>query len=301
MPLAHLYFVASAFLLALGSVWVKALLSSRDTIIDPLPFLTLQLIGGVAFLIAVQGVRGWRGVDFPPLARPAVAGVILGVGSVGTIMALASIPASEASVIFATQPIVIIALARLLLGERIARAVLVLSLVGVAGVGGIVIGGSGFDTTGRSLGVALALLSTVCAAIYVVWMRRLSGSTSVLATLIIVQSTACLVAASVTALSTATALSAAHFGDGSSMLAAAGTGVLYYGMAFYVYLLGLRTTEASIAGVYLNLVPVFTIALASATLSERLSPTQWIAASIVITAVTSIAITAPRERRPKRT
>ena len=52
----------------------------------------------------------------------------------GTIIALANIPAGEASVIFATQPVLILAIARLTLGERTIAVTIALALVSVGGV-----------------------------------------------------------------------------------------------------------------------------------------------------------------------
>lgn len=292
MPLTHICFVASAFFLALGTVLAKVLLSRSDSIVDPLPFLTLQLLGGVAFLCAVQAAKGWRVEPLRHLAQPAAAGLILGVGSVGTIMALASISASEASVIFASQPVVIIAFAWILLGERVSAAVFALSIVAFAGVTSIIVGGSGGASTGRLAGIAFALMSTVCAAFYVIWMRALSDKLDVLTALIVVQIVAGFVAAA--AWGAVAALEATQTRLGSFVLisSAVGTGMIYYGLAFYVYLVGLRNTEASTAGVYLSLVPVFSIGLAAVMLSERLSAIQWLGAGMVIGALISISMLA---------
>ncbi len=73
--------------------------------------------------------------------------------------------------------------------------------------------------------------------------------------------------------------------------------MIYYGMAFYVYLIGLQSTEASTAGIYLSLVPVFAIALAWMILSEQLLAVQWIGAIIVVGAVVSISVLSDRETK----
>lgn len=294
MPLTHLYFIASAFFLALGAVLAKYLLSRSGAVIDPLPFLTLQLLGGVAFLSAVEMAKGWRRRPLRRLARPAAAGLVLGVGSLGTIMALASISASEASVIFAIQPVVIIALARVLLGERVTPAVFALSVVAVIGVASIVAGGLAPGATGRVAGIAFAVVSTVCAAVYVVWMRGLSEGTDIPSALVVVQVVAWFVAASAWGATELMDLTETRVGSSFLILSAAGTGVIYYGLAFYVYLIGLQKTEATTAGAYLNLVPVFAIGLASAILAEQLSSVQWVGALVVIGALTGISLLAPR-------
>ncbi|MCV3272691.1 DMT family transporter [Roseobacter sinensis] len=288
MPLSHLLFVASAFLLALGSVLAKYLLSldsSPTSAIDPLPFLTLQLIGGVVFLVTVRLAKGWRMEPFAHLVRPAFAGIILGAGSVGTIMALALVSASEASVVFATQPVLMLGLAWVLLGERFSPAVSILCFAAVGGVIVIVVGGSTEASPFRFAGLAFALMSTVCAAIYTVWMRGLSGKLDFLSALIVVQATACILSAAIWGGAAWAGLAPTRIGTPFLVGSALGTGAIYYGAAFYVYLIGLQKTEASKAGIYLSLVPVFAIGLAWVILAERLGVLQWIGAVIVVVAV----------------
>ncbi len=292
MARSQIYFVASALLLALGSVLAKLLLSldqDGGKAIDPLPFLTFQLIGGVAFLMVVQIALGGSRAPLHLLRRPALAGLILGVGSVGTIMALALISASEAAVVFATQPVVILVLARVLLGERCGLWVTALCLVAVVGVVTIVASGGVDETGARATGIAFAAVSTVSAALYVIWMRGLSDKIDVLTALLVVLSAATLLAALLWGVTHMVALAGIRAGTFFLAGSAFGTGVIYYGAAFYVYLLGLQHTEASRAGVYLSLVPVFVIALAWALLNERLTPLQWVGAAIVIGAVAGLA------------
>ncbi|WP_159808720.1 DMT family transporter [Litoreibacter roseus] len=292
MPLSHLLFVASAFLLALGSVLAKYLLSldsSPTSAIDPLPFLTLQLIGGVVFLVTVRLAKGWRMEPFAHLVRPAFAGIILGAGSVGTIMALALVSASEASVVFATQPVLMLGLAWVLLGERFSPAVAILCFAAVGGVIVIVVGGSTEASPFRFAGLAFALMSTVCAAIYTVWMRGLSGKLDFLTALIVVQATAFILSAVIWGGAAWAGLAPTRIGTPFLVGSALGTGAIYYGAAFYVYLIGLQKTEASKAGIYLSLVPVFAIGLAWVILAERLGVLQWIGAVIVVVAVARIS------------
>ncbi|MEP7114737.1 MAG: DMT family transporter [Ilumatobacteraceae bacterium] len=70
---------------------------------------------------------------------------------------------------------------------------------------------------------------------------------------------------------------------------AVAAGALYYGIAFWFYLTGLRGVTASSAGLFINLVPVFGIAASYVVLGERLSPRQWIGAIVVIDAVAAAA------------
>lgn len=300
MSLSHLFFVASAFLLALGSVLAKYLLSldgSPSATIDPLPFLTLQLLGGVAFLLVIRFAKGRSHVPLELLVRPMVAGAILGAGSVGTIMALALISASEASVVFATQPILMLGLAWILLGERFGASVIALCLIAVGGVIIIVLGSNAYPSPFRIAGLAFALMSTASAALYTVWMRGLSGKLDFLTALIVVQTTACLMSMVVWGGAYWMDLTPTRTGTTFIAGSALGTGIIYYGMAFYVYLIGLQNTEASKAGIYLSLVPVFAIALAWIILAERLLTVQWIGAFVVVGAIISISILSAQENK----
>ena len=72
-------------------------------------------------------------------------------------------------------------------------------------------------------------------------------------------------------------------------LAGAASGVLYYGLAFWFYLSGLRQVPASVAGSFITLVPVFGVA-AGYVVGERLSPVQWLGAMIVVVAVAVVAL-----------
>lgn len=151
-------------------------------------------------------------------------------------------------------------------------------------------------------GLAFALVSTVCAALYTVWMRGLSGKVDFLIALIVVQAIACVL--SITIWVGAAWIDLAPTRIGTPFLAgsALGTGALYYGAAFYVYLIGLQNTEASEAGIYLSLVPVFAIGLAWVILAERLGTSQWLGAVIVVVAVAGIsAISGKGERTTGRT
>jgi probable blue pigment (indigoidine) exporter len=75
----------------------------------------------------------------------------------------------------------------------------------------------------------------------------------------------------------------------TAWVSAVGAGALYHGVAFWFYLAGLRGVTASVAGLFINLVPVFGIAASYIMLAERLSPRQWAGAIVVISAVAGAA------------
>jgi drug/metabolite transporter (DMT)-like permease len=70
---------------------------------------------------------------------------------------------------------------------------------------------------------------------------------------------------------------------------------LYYGLAFWLYLAGLRHVQASYAGAFLPLIPVFGIA-AGYLIGERLEPRQWVGAAVIVAATAAIAGREPASR-----
>jgi len=185
-------------------------------------------------------------------------------------------------------------LSRVLLGERVPLSTTVLALCAVCGVMVIVIGGGVDTSSNRVAGLSFAFFSTVSAALYVVWMRGLSGKVDYLNALFVVQAVACLISLLVWIAGANTGLAATRTGTAFLSLSAFGTGAIYYGAAFYIYLVGLQKTQASIAGVYLSLVPAFSICLAWVLLAERLASIQWVGAITVVFAIGAISLLSAR-------
>ena len=65
-------------------------------------------------------------------------------------------------------------------------------------------------------------------------------------------------------------------------------GVLYYGVAYWLYLSALRNVPASFAAASFYLVPVFGLAASFVLLGERLDPGQWLGVAVVSVAVIGI-------------
>jgi drug/metabolite transporter (DMT)-like permease len=60
------------------------------------------------------------------------------------------------------------------------------------------------------------------------------------------------------------------------------SGLLYYGLAYWLYLSGLRHAPASYAALSFYLIPLFGVAGGFLLLGERLESSQWIGAAIVL-------------------
>ena len=71
-------------------------------------------------------------------------------------------------------------------------------------------------------------------------------------------------------------------------LAAAASGVLYYGLGFWFFVTGLRQVPASVAGSFLPLIPVFGLATGYL-VGERLEARQWAGALVIVAATVAVA------------
>jgi drug/metabolite transporter (DMT)-like permease len=142
------------------------------------------------------------------------------------------------------------------------------------------------DRTGAPIGVALTLAAVAACAIYTILSRRWMINESSLR-VVVYQQTVALAFAGILLMVVALAggisdLSGISIG---SWLSAIISGCLYYGIAFWLYLTGLQHTPASVAGQYINLIPVFGIAASSVSLGEQLTTRQWAGATIIVAAV----------------
>jgi drug/metabolite transporter (DMT)-like permease len=127
----------------------------------------------------------------------------------------------------------------------------------------------------------------VCCAVYTVITRRWISTSDSTAQVVVAQQAYALALAFVL-------VSAAWILDGAErpeavspigIASAIGSGVLYYGLAYWLYLTGLRSVPASIAAASFYLIPIFGVAGGFLFLNERLEPTQWVGAATVLAAI----------------
>jgi len=282
---AFLMLIVSALCLSLGIVVAKHLVIG----IDPIVFLSVQLATSLVFLWTVavaQGVSLGSSTNLAPLIG---LGALIGIASICTILALRLTDASQASLIFATQPALIVALAWPLLGEKPTYAVVVLSFLALLGVSAV-IGGTPLADRVSLSGSLAAFASTAIAALYVVCMRKLTTDHDPITSLAVIQSTALLIALLALPYDHGFHKAPATSVTSVTWIAVALSGFLQYGLGYWFYLIGLRRIKASIAGLYLNLCPLFVIALAYGFLGETLTLTQWIGAAAILSAVTSMSL-----------
>lgn len=266
-----------------------ALSKQAVTELPPLTLLAVQLLVSLTLLGVIAHLRR------EPLLRGRAASRIgrLGLLNPGlayalSLLGLAQITASLSVLLWALEPVLIVALAVLLLGERPGWF-----LVGLAGLAILGVGLVAYDpaATGAIPGIVLTMAGVACCAVYTVATRRwLPEAPSTIAVVVVQQAYALAFAAVLLVLvgalgqplvpSRVTPL---------GLSSAVASGLVYYGLAYALYLTGLRVVLASTAAMSFYLIPVFGVA-AAGVFGDRLASLQWIGALVVVTAVAGITV-----------
>ena len=163
-------------------------------------------------------------------------------------------------------------------------ALIGVSLVAVAGMLLVIVEP---DSSGSPVGIALTVAGVACCAVYTVITRRWLPSADSTAQVVVAQQAHALGFAFVL-VSAVWVLGGAVVPSGVSptgWASALGSGVLYYGLAYWLYLTGLRHAPASIAAASFYLIPVFGVAGGFLLLGERFEPIQWVGVAIVLVAI----------------
>jgi drug/metabolite transporter (DMT)-like permease len=289
-PVALLTFAALSW--AVGTVVAKFLLEA----VPPLTFLVLQLLPSQLLLWTLVLARGAPAVHRRQLVEIAALGWLNpGLAYTFSMLGLTATTASIATLLWAAEPAVILAAAWLLLREAV-TARLVAAIAGAAagvllvsapaGVGGL---------AAQNSGAALILAGVLCCAIYTVLSRRIAGQVDALFIVAVQQTVGLAWAIAIWPLELRRELLWPAV-SGELLLGAAVSGLLYYGAAFWCYLSALRSVPASTAGLFLNLTPVFGVAIAFLALGERLTSAQWLGAAIILASV--LGLLAGERRAP---
>lgn len=291
---------ASLALAGSAACWGLATVATKGQLADvaPMPMLLIQLSASVAFLWAAVLVTRTT-VPLDPAALRASLSGLLEPGlahSFGT-AGLALTTASATTLINAAEAPATVLLAWLFLRERIGPKTLLVAAAAGAGVLLVILPDLDGLGGGSLAGDGLVGLATLLAAFYVVVSRRLIGGMAALPLVTLQQTVGLLWAA--LALLLAAALGGVPLGlaglSPRTIALAALTGVVQYAVAFWLWLIGLRHLPASRATLFLSLIPVFGVAGGALLLGERLAPSQWIGAALVLLAVQALVRT---EREP---
>ena len=275
-----------ALVLAAAAWGIGTVVSKRATAeIPPLTLLPIQL---AASLVVLALFMRWRGLPIRDASSSPLLGRLgllnPGLAYALSLLGLVHITASLSVLLWAMEPVLILFLAAWLLRERITASLLILSLVAVAGMLLVI---NQPDSSGNLLGVGLTLAGVACCAIYTVSSRRWLGATDSTSHVLVAQQTYALAFAGVLAgaawLASDAVLPTSVTAAGWA--SAIGSGVLYYGVAYWLYLSGLRHVPASLAAVSFYLIPVFGVAAGSIFLGDRFEAGQWLGAGIVLAAI----------------
>jgi drug/metabolite transporter (DMT)-like permease len=157
--------------------------------------------------------------------------------------------------------------------------------------GGVVLVVFESGSRGQVTGIVLTLAGVVACAVYTVTVRKLMGNDSTLTVILVQQTCALVFSLSVLAIANlfnpSVAMQQVSAGAWAS---AALSGVLYYALAYWFYLTGLRRIPAGVAGSFINLIPIFGIATGHLFLDERLTSRQWIGAVVIVVSVGAILV-----------
>ena len=278
-----------AQLVLAAACWGTGTVVSKQAVAElpPLTLLSVQLTVSVAALAIVLRLRS----EHVPRGR---AGTLLGrlgllnpgVAYALSLVGLTTITASLSVLLWAFEPILILVLAALVLGDRIGPGILGLSLAAVVGLLLVL-----FDpaAAGAPLGVGLTLAGVAACAVYSVATRKwLLGTDSTFGVVFAQQAHALLLSLALLVLVAVSghAVLPSHLTAGGAASAVA-SGLLYYALAYSFYLSALRVTQASIAAASFYLIPVFGLA-GGWLIGERLEIQQWIGAGVVVASVAAI-------------
>lgn len=267
-------------------VWGAATALNKELLgpISPIALLIIQLLPGVGLFTLLTISSGYA----LPKGRNLALAVSLGLINPGfsytlSMLGLERIPASIASLMWATEPIMILILAGLILAEPITRVLVTVVGLGLAGVM-LVIGIMGGTETSQvdPAGVAMLAGAVFLCAIYTVFSRKITISVDPVPLLAVQQLSGLIWATGLLAVTANGEMKASFVAIPAPSLAlAAITGLLYYGLSYWLYLYALRYLPAAIAGGYFNIIPLVTILLAFSFLGERLSQLQWSGAALI--------------------
>lgn len=167
-------FLGALLAFACYDAFAKAMVARHaPTVVNLTRYLAVTLMAGVLLArhVASGAVGGWALWRQPHQRLLLARSALLGVVATCFMTALVSMPLAEATAIYFTAPLVMVALSPWLLGERVGRSQWAAVLAGFAGMLLIVRPGGALPLAGT----LLMAVAAVCYALFQVLTRRLSG------------------------------------------------------------------------------------------------------------------------------
>lgn len=246
-------------LVVAAACWGGATVVSKRAVeeIEPLTLLPLELTVSVTVLAVAMLVRRERVGWLPEMRRLSALGVLNpGLAYALSLAGLARVDASVSVLLWALEPVLILGIAVVVLRERVPRPVALCAGAALAGVV-LVVFQPGYAS---AIGVTLTIAGVAACAVYTVLSSRFLVDATTVSVVFVQQVTALLFALVLLLGSLVLSDPASVLGVSATAWASAvASGAMYYGVAFWFYLAGLRGVTAIVAGVFINLVPVFGI------------------------------------------
>lgn len=282
----HIKGVIFAILAAL--CWGAALVMSKGIVeyYPPLPLLLLQLCSSVLFLwlilfigrIAVPNLTSLLRVSLLGLLEPFLTYMLVLTG-------LTYARASDAALLQSLESIFIVMLSAVLFKERPGKRFMVLSGVMLGGLYLSIGGGLSTLAVSGIVGNLLIITGMFSAACYVVFTARMITVGHPLV-IVAIQQTCALIATGGIFIGEYLVTDRQPFLPPNNIaLLAIGSGIVQYALAFTFYLMALKNISAGLAGMFLNLIPVFGIAGAGLFLHEKLGAAQMAGSVITVGAL----------------
>lgn len=286
--------------LAATACWGSGTVLSKQVLdrgVAPLTLLVIELAASSLVLsvglLAVRARWSWS----PATARLTALGLLNpGLSYMLGMLGLVTVSASLAVLVWAAEPVVIVLLGAIWLRERVALGTS--AAVGAA-LGGVLLVVYQAGASGDLRGIVLTTAAVTACAVYTVGTRRLLLEDSSLVVVLYQQLAAWVLATLLTAVAAATGLARVGLPpDAATWALAVVSGAIYYALAFWCFVGGLRRVPAAVAGSLLPAIPVFGL-LAGYLAGDQLSGRQWLGAALVVTA-TAVAVVAatPRQAPP---
>ena len=287
-------FRSAAALTAAAACWGAATVITKSILasVPPITLLVLQLAFSLTLLGSFVFLNRKRFAPTRDLWKLGGLGLLNpGISYTLSLLGLTTTTASMSTLLWASEPVLIIGLAALLLRERLTPRLLIFSALAFFGV--LWVSGLATDAGvgSATFGNLLILGGVLCCALYTVLSRRIGSNIDPLFAVALQQTCALIWAVCIWPLellrsdtSVIVQLAVDHwFWIGLS-------GITYYALAFWFYLRGLAQVNASVAGTFINLIPIFGIAGGYVFLGERLSMAQWIGATAILISVFAILL-----------
>lgn len=270
--------------------WGSATVMSKHALneVSPVVLLFLQLSASTIFLWLIILLMRIKVPRLMVLAPIAVLGLLEpGLAYLLGLIGLTDVGAGAATLIQASEAIMIVILSALVFRQIPTARFAILSIIAFTGII-IALGLWNNDTEQNGIfGVSLVFLATASAAIYVVLSGRIAANHHPIVAVSAQQSVA--LVAVLLILPVEVLSEGVSIPEGlETWLVVIVSGIIQYGIAFSLYMYALSKIPANLAGSFLNLIPVFGLSIAFVTLGETLSLIQLAGAAITVLSLTLI-------------